>query len=377
MSGPPGANPCTTRVLKSSPSGLSKQGPIKATIPMSSLVKQSSSLQKSPTIMSSYCTTNTTWKNTISSNHSGQRSPGSSINKGNVRCLSNAANGGSAIRRTASLDTIYVSGQWPRESNYCVQPALQINKATQTDECDWVESRKIHLRQDSDERMMDKFRHRLQRSNNQQTSSSRISPITGDHTLTTSSQTNTSFIIPRATPAVSIPIKPLPRPTMRNSVEGLNQEIEGFVLKAAGDVASDRSEDYDKLTQITPEGHRAPLPDLFRNTRSVNTQTPSLVDVTGSCQSSSGSRGSSPDADGGGGSRLGTSPRMFLARGPPDGCERVHLVALDERRSLPLDNAPQPSNFQLKPSQGSAFKILQPASKDHPPIVPTDEQDLI
>lgn len=37
--------------------------------------------------------------------------------------------------------------------------------------------------------------------------------------------------LPRANP-VNIPIKPLPKPTMRNSVEGLNQEIERLVLKS-------------------------------------------------------------------------------------------------------------------------------------------------
>lgn len=46
-----------------------------------------------------------------------------------------------------------------------------------------------------------------------------------------------------------------------------------------------------QFCQSTPEGHRAPLADLFRNTRSrsVNTQTPVAGgDVSTSCQSSGG-----------------------------------------------------------------------------------------
>ena len=51
---------------------------------------------------------------------------------------------------------------------------------------------------------------------------------------------------------VNIPMKPLPKLTMRNSVEGLNQEIERLVLKSnsSGMYLSDRSEDYDKVLMI-------------------------------------------------------------------------------------------------------------------------------
>lgn len=90
-----------------------------------------------------------------------------------------------------------------------------------------------------------------------------------------------------------------------------------------------------------------------------------------------GSQGSSPDQDGG---KLGTSPHMFMARGPPDGCERVHLKSIEERRSLTLDHAPQPSTFQLKPSLGSAFQILQPnlhsSTDQNLPLVPS-QKDLM
>lgn len=83
-----------------------------------------------------------------------------------------------------------------------------------------------------------------------------------------------------------------------------------------------------------------------------------------------GSRGSTPEQDREG--RLGTSPHInrFLAREPPDGCEKVNLKFVeDARRPMidlsKLDYCPKPCvpAFQLKPSLGSAFLPLQqPAS---------------
>ncbi|GJQ71642.1 hypothetical protein Trydic_g11340 [Trypoxylus dichotomus] len=338
-----------SRVTKSSPSSM-KQGPMRATIPMSSVIKQSTHIRKthSPSL-------SPTWWKTRTSPDSGLRSPGSTAYKEKSKTLGSVGNTtGSAIRRAASLDTIYLKGQWPRDNFYL---HIQIDKATQ-------------------------------RSNNQQSSASRTglspgnSPVTADHTLTTSSQTNTSCImpqLPRANP-VNIPIKPLPKPTMRNSVEGLNQEIERLVLKSGKSETyySDKNEEH-KFCQVTPEGHRAPLPEVFRERCSVNTQTPSANDVMGSCHSLSGSVGSSPEHEG---NKLGTSPHIFLARGPPDGCEKVHLKSGEERRSLPLEHSPQqpPCTFQLKPSLGSAFQILQPnlhsSSDQDLPLVPS-QQDLI
>ena len=43
---------------------------------------------------------------------------------------------------------------------------------------------------------------------------------------------------------VNIPVKPLvPRPPMRNSIEGLNQEIERLVLKGSGAQDAEREEE--------------------------------------------------------------------------------------------------------------------------------------
>lgn len=374
----------STRVLKSSPSSM-KPGPMKATIPMASVLKQSNNFKNanSPTLSPTSCC-----KTRISPDHcSGQRSPGSAVYKAKSKPTSGVNNGsGSTMRRTASLDTIYLKGQWPRET-YWHTTNLQIDKATQTDEADWLEVRKIHSIAEIDDKI-DKMtiRQKLQRSNNQQQLGRRvISPgsiaIACDHTLSASSQTTTSYLIsplPRANP-VNIPIKPIPKPTMRSSVEGLNQEIERLVLRdgESGSHASDKG-DFDKFRLVTPEGHRAPPPDLFRTRRSVNTQTPSSSDVLGSCTSSGGSQGSSPDQEG---NKLGSSPQLFLSRGPPDGCEKVHLKSVEDgRRSLTLDHVPQPCTFQLKPSLGSAFQILQPnlhsSTNTDIPLVPS-EQDLM
>lgn len=57
----------------------------------------------------------------------------------------------------------------------------------------------------------------------------------------------------RASP-MNIPVKPIPKPPMRNSIEGLNQEIERLVLKATGytGVLSDRYEEEKVKTVSNP-----------------------------------------------------------------------------------------------------------------------------
>ncbi|KDR22423.1 hypothetical protein L798_01417, partial [Zootermopsis nevadensis] len=375
----------TQRVRKSSPSSSSKQGPMRATLPMSSLLRQGSNLRKSKSNSPTLSPTSA-WKTVISPDGSlsGQRSPGSLSYKAKSKTLnarsSNSFSCSNVIRRTASLDTIYLKGQWPREKipMYCGR--LLVDKSTQTEE--WTsEQRKSHRYQDSsgNEDKLEKYiRHRLQRSNKESPSSRERTAAFG-LILQSIATTPTSTSIPpsalivqtggagtphcKAVP-VNIPVKPLvPRPPMRNSIEGLNQEIERLVLKAGG--AQDTEREEEKTYQATPEGHRAPLADLLRSTRSVNTQTPAGGDFTGSSQSSGGSRGSSPDQETG---KLGTSPHInkFLAREPPDGCEKVNLKFVeDTRRPMidlsKLDYCPlKPCvAFQLKPSLGSAFLPLQ------------------
>ncbi|EFN82636.1 Amyotrophic lateral sclerosis 2 chromosomal region candidate gene 13 protein [Harpegnathos saltator] len=360
---------------KSSP--CSKQGPMRATLPVSSLLRQSrqgSSLRK-------------TKSKTLSG-----------------RCT-DSLSGSQNIRRTASLDTIYLKGQWPRDSYYLHSSLLLVDKSTQTEE--WSnEPRKMHTRHPTDEKLdtrqnttdeknpkensvgLEKsyFRHRLQRSKEGTSSRERtaafglIMPgpppaLPGDHSVllpSIASQTSmhNQFSLSTKASPMNIPMKPM-RPPMRSSIEGLNQEIEGFVLKSSANTSDADHPVEDKYAryreQITPEGHRAPLADLLRATRSVNTQTPA-TDLPSSSYSSGGSRGSTPEQDREG--RLGTSPHInrFLAREPPDGCEKVNLKFVEEARRpkdlSKLDYCPKPCvPFQLKPSLGSAFLPLQqPAS---------------
>lgn len=180
------------RMRKSSPcSGSTKQGPMRATLPVSSLLRQSrqqpssnssnnsnsgsnsTNLRKSNSSSPTVSPTNaggSAWRSRISpeTSSSGQRSPGSLSYKGKfniiIVCLcvcslfsfshlfssyfhscagyfaaksktlsarcSDSFSDNQNIRRTASLDTIYLKGQWPRDSRY-MHTSLLVDKATQ------------------------------------------------------------------------------------------------------------------------------------------------------------------------------------------------------------------------------------------------------
>ncbi|XP_013773761.1 protein FAM117B-like isoform X2 [Limulus polyphemus] len=340
------------------------------------------------------------------------------------------------IRRTASLDTIYLAGQWPRDCYYhSYYVRHMMDRATQTDDWEEFDRKKGSQRKSSgnggDQLEMKYIRQRLQRTNKSNhgpggySSYQRLSPFQGDHSAisqstptgsnngsipsTATTTTSTSFYqhlynVPThsgLTGTVSrsrtgpIPIPHIPKasiPRIRSSVEGLNQEIERLVLKGisgndVGDVELERD------VEPPPDGHRAPIADLFRSTtaistRNVNTQTPSgrgescpssgatsrsqsvspIVSFLGQMDSSQpasreGSKSASPDLDCS--FKFGTSPRInrFLAREPPDGCEKVKI--LEERRNTSTLMEPQgygpfkPSEkFVLLPSQSSAFYPL-------------------
>lgn len=352
------------------------------------------------------------------------------------KTLTKSAASAPFIRRTASVDTIYLLGQWQRDAlylSYCGR--LMMDRATQTpEEFEDVEKKTIHKKTSvatGDQLEMKFIRKHLQRTNHNSRGSGpsssyqRHSPVHGDHFAISSSSAatsggTTSPILPSSaaisppqlsysvpahsipTPtvatvaascsrAVPIPIPDIPKPLiprMRSSVEGLNQEIERLVLK---EISSLKADDIDRTLDPTPEGHRAPIADLFRVTHSVDTQTP--YSRGDSCHSSNsplsrsqsvspavpiipgqmdGSRPSSaeenresgsPDVEGF--SKLATSPHInkFLAREPPDGCEKVK-IAEEARNSTTVGEphdygCPKPSvNFVLLPSQSSAFYPL-------------------
>lgn len=300
---------------------------------------------------------------------SGHRSPGALTYKGKLLTLNEGS-----MRRTASLDALYLrpTPAW----SIMTSTLLQLDKATQTDESylertrgsSWTPSAGYGPPSDTpptvtrseattptDFKMEKVIRQRLQRTHR------------GEHSV--SSQT-LSPNHAKATP-VSIPLRPCPpvhmRP-MRNSVEGLNQEIEKLVLYTSQS-HSCRS-DLEMYSRGTPEGHRAPLAELFHaagggvimsnDTRSVNTQTP-LGDVL---SSDDGSQSTSPDE---GAAVSSASPRInkFLAREPPDGCEKVNSKQVNDTgrdHSTNTTHFKPCVVFQLRPSLGSAFQPLQPTS---------------
>ncbi|XP_014235619.1 protein FAM117B-like isoform X1 [Trichogramma pretiosum] len=475
------------RVRKSPCSGSTKQGPMRATLPVSSLLRQqnntsggsaaattqtsnnkqqqsnaANSTSQTPTdVHRSTSASQTTssvacnapplsptpgWRSATTSRISpdacsGQRSPGALASgptrassgyfsksktlsaRGPDGCYLDASgNGHRIIRRTASLDTIYMQGQWPRD--YLQTSLLLVDKATQTDEWSNTVPKVYGPRHSApspvapvtataadqtmtDEKLEKYFRHRLQRTNKESTSSRErtaafglITPggpaLPADHSVILPSIASQTSAYNHFGSSKAITIKPM-RPPMRSSIEGLNQEIEGLVLKSTSTSCDDHhiEDKYARLRdQNTPEGHRAPLADLFRakcSVNSVNTQTPA-TDLPSSSYSSGppsrnsespplpgsvdvsrpssdllqgGSRGSTPDHDREG--RLGTSPHInrFLAREPPDGCEKVNTKFIEEARRpmidlSKLDYCSKPSvAFQLKPSLGSAFLPLQ------------------
>ncbi|XP_035785200.1 protein FAM117B-like [Anopheles albimanus] len=337
----------------------------------------------------------------------GNRSPGALTCKGKILNINEGC-----IRRTASLDALYLR---PAPAWSLVTPTLlQLDKATQTEESflertrgslllsahgfqtvttttpvaecaggpsgSSTSSSPIITRTDattptSDLKMEKVIRQRLQRTHRGEhsVSSQTLSP--------NNAKASPVSIPPRTCPPVHI------RP-MRNSVEGLNQEIEKLVLYP-GQQHSCRSE-LEMYSRGTPEGHRAPLADLFHgtgptsmaggsgvggvgggtagDTRSVNTQTP-LGDTL---SSDDGSQSTSPDE---GAAATSASPRInkFLAREPPDGCEKVNLKLTEADTSTNTACfKPCTTAFQLKPSLGSAFQPLQPLQ---PTLKTTPEAD--
>lgn len=377
--------------------------PMKAFVPVSSLLVRGSGTLHCATTTTSGQATGTSSKSLsatlsppirhISPEHvvvglSGNRSPGALTYKGKV------LNEGS-MRRTASLDALYLRPvpAW----SLVTSTLLQLDKATQTEESflertrgsTWtptaavgsgpsadsspVITRTAEVTTPTTDLKMEKvIRQRLQRTHR------------GEHSV--SSQT-LSPNHAKASP-VSIPPRTCPpvhmRP-MRNSVEGLNQEIEKLVLYP-GQPHTCRSE-LEMYSRGTPEGHRAPLADIFHaaggsscggggppgmlamsDTRSVNTQTP-LGDTL---SSDDGSQSTSPEGEGGA-AVTSASPRInkFLAREPPDGCEKVNLKLTEADTSTNTTHFKPCVAFQLRPSLGSAFQPLQPI----PTLKTTPEDD--
>lgn len=168
---------------------------------------------------------------------------------------------------------------------------------------------------------------------------------------------------------------------MRSSIEGLNQEIERLVLHPGIAGRANRLDQVSALRFTPEEGRESPL---VSGSRSANTLTPvqDQDPETGffshlhshpsddSPDSLSPSDGTTPeDAPLGqparSFARIGSaesSPRInkFMAQLPPEGCERVQLSRTADHPSANpshiIINKPV-AGFQLRPSQGSAFRV--------------------
>ncbi|XP_061127330.1 protein FAM117B isoform X2 [Syngnathus typhle] len=231
-----------------------------------------------------------------------------------------------------------------------------------------------------------KLRQQLQRSkrsSRHRRDKERKSPFNGSHTIMQSQGPMPKTIL------IPIPIAKSSAPRFRNSVEGLNQEIERIIIRDTPE------KDEAIAPQDVPDGHRAPPPVPPRrssSTRSIDTQTPSGGGLSGSHSNSSSRPDSiSPsylsvlnDAVGGRGSpyedkelgpcsplpKYAASPRpnnsYTFKREPPEGCEKVRVSEESLPKSLqqvPPFLCPDRNKVNFIPNSGSAFclvSILKP-----------------
>ncbi|NXF88232.1 F117B protein, partial [Eubucco bourcierii] len=317
----------------------------------------------------------------------------------------------SIIRRTSSLDTLaapYLAGQWPRDNHGQAAPCMR-DKATQTESAwaeEYLEKKKSsHKRSSSwgsNEQLKEiaKLRQQLQRSKHSSRhhrDKERHSPFHGNHVAINHSQAP----IPKS---VLVPVLPVTKSTgsrFRNSVEGLNQEIE-IIIKETGD------KEEQLIPQDIPDGHRAPPPLAQRSssTRSIDTQTPGGADR--SSNNSSRSQSVSPtsfltisnegseespcstddlladsrDKENGNNSPLpkyATSPKpnnsYVFKREPPEGCEKVKVFEENLPKPLheiPAFYCPDKNKVNFIPKSGSAFCLVSILK----PLLPTQELTL-
>ncbi|KAH9496892.1 hypothetical protein Btru_010088 [Bulinus truncatus] len=314
--------------------------------------------------------------------------------------------------RASSADTVvpsYLTGQWPKDINsyhhYQVEGVFMCDKSTQTiyDYEDKPEKRKkTHKRSASlgqgDQLKLHYIKQHLQKSkegSRHMDVKQRTSPIPGKHSAL--SFTAPPALCTQLTKAVFTHSGPLTRPNMnrfqRNSVEGLNTEIERLV-SGVKSVSLPSSDVDDKVFREVPDGRRAPVPEINRLscTRSVDTQTPSgqldttlttsypllssqpetvspatpsrprsvesctILRSTSNSTDSKSSKENSPEP-----SSYISSPKLETScpfvREPPDGCEKI---VVEESRRPPIKepmlfSPVKPNQFVFKQSQGSAF----------------------
>ncbi|XP_052095115.1 glucocorticoid-induced transcript 1 protein-like isoform X1 [Mytilus californianus] len=352
------------------------------------------------------------------------------------------SNGSPSLRRAGSLEAIYnsyLSGKWPTPE--VLSSHFMVDQTTQTPD-DWEinnqqktkKKKKSHGRSASfgqgdhvaNAKNIHYIKHRLQKTKEGSRQNGKQSPVPGNHQALSSTAPAALQGLQRASKPQGIP-NHIPKSSnlsryQRNSVEGLNTEIEKLVLH-------NREEELDRvcspdtlisiLSQFAydiPDGHKAPCPELVNrgsSTRSIDTQTPGTGNLS---DNSSGSRShsvspaipiipghmdssrpssessprrpssdssprrpsseyspremekvegcESPDSLQKKISSPGPNNSYLFVREPPDGCEKVKVID-EDTKSHPIIKEPllycpiKPSQFILKPSVDSAFCPLR------------------
>uniref|UniRef100_A0A3B3B6J1 Family with sequence similarity 117 member Ba n=1 Tax=Oryzias melastigma TaxID=30732 RepID=A0A3B3B6J1_ORYME len=218
-----------------------------------------------------------------------------------------------------------------------------------------------------------KLRQQLQRSkrsSRHRRDKERKSPFNGSHTII-QSQVSRTILIP-------IPISKSSAPRFRNSVEGLNQEIERIIIR-------DTPEKEETIVpQDVPDGHRAPPPvppQRSSSTRSIDTQTPS----GGGLSSNHSNCSSRPDSISPSYltvlndtlspcsplPKYAASPRpnnsYTFKREPPEGCEKVKVIEETKPlQDIPPFLCPDRNKVNFIPNSGSAFCFVSILKPLHP-----------
>ncbi|KAM5228818.1 protein FAM117B [Ctenodactylus gundi] len=340
-----------------------------------------------------------------------QRSPSAPVCKAGDKTRPPSSSPSSIIRRTSSLDTLaapYLAGHWPRDSQGQAAPCMR-DKATQTESA-WAEeyaekkkgSHKRSASWGSTDQLKEiaKLRQQLQRSKHSSRhhrDKERQSPFHGNHAAVNQCQAP----VPKSALIPVIPITKSTGSRFRNSVEGLNQEIE-IIIKETGE------KEEQLIPQDIPDGHRAPPPLAQRSssTRSIDTQTPGGADK--GSNNSSRSQSVSPtsfltishegseespssaddllvdprDKENGNNSPLpkyATSPKpnnsYMFKREPPEGCERVKVFeecSPKQLHEIPAFYCPDKNKVNFIPKSGSAFCLVSILK----PLLPTPELTL-
>ncbi|XP_037009347.2 protein FAM117B isoform X1 [Artibeus jamaicensis] len=340
-----------------------------------------------------------------------KRSPSAPVCKAGDKTRPPSSSPSTIIRRTSSLDTLaapYLAGQWPRDSHGQAAPCMR-DKATQTESA-WAEeysekkkgSHKRSASWGSTDQLKEiaKLRQQLQRSKHSSRhhrDKERQSPFHGNHSAINQCQAP----VQKSTLVPVIPITKSTGSRFRNSVEGLNQEIE-IIIKETGE------KEEQLIPQDIPDGHRAPPPLVQRSssTRSIDTQTPGGAD-RGS-NNSSRSQSVSPtsfltisnegseespcsaddllvdprDKENGNNSPLpkyATSPKpnnsYMFKREPPEGCERVKVFeecSPKQLHEIPAFYCPDKNKVNFIPKSGSAFCLVSILK----PLLPTPDLTL-